>query len=205
MDALTLRKFIDKLSSEHPAQIEKALHALATQIPLFVPQDQQNLTKAAVLVPFIMHSNNPSLLLTVRTAHLLHHAGQISFPGGKNDEQEDAITCALRETQEEIGIHPDKIEVITSLGTWPSFSGFLITPVIGLITPPIQHQAFEHEVQEVFEIPLNVAFDSKRYQRVEKQTPIAHHYYELNFEEKRIWGFTAGLMLLLASFANKNC
>ena len=198
-----ISKLIETLQSQTPLQTYQALKLVATEIPLFLPPYQENLIPAAVLVPIVMHKKRPTLLLTVRTSHLHHHGGQISFPGGKCMANETSESCALRETQEEIGLAAKNIEVISSLGSWPSYSGFLITPIIGIIQPPLSHVACEHEVEEIFEIPLEMALNTTLYQRVDMNTPFPHHYFELYFEQKRIWGYTAGLMLLLASFAKR--
>ncbi|MBS0288288.1 MAG: CoA pyrophosphatase [Proteobacteria bacterium] len=194
-----LEKFISHLQKQTSLQTYQALKLLATEIPLHLPPAQNNLTPAAVLVPFILHEQNPSVLLTVRTSHLNHHAGQISFPGGKHGINEEAITCALRETKEEVGLN--QVQVITNLGQWPSYSGYLIEPIVGLIHPPFKLAPNPHEVEEVFELPLSIAFDTTQYQRVNKKTPIAHHYFEVHYQNKRVWGFTASLLLLLATYA----
>ncbi len=196
-----VNKLIEKLQRQSAFQTYQALKLLATDIPLYIPQQQPDLIPAAVLVPIILHQHSASLLLTLRAKHLLAHAGQISFPGGKQEQHEDALECALRETQEEIGITKDQITIVSDLGHWPSYSGYLIKPYVGIIQSPVMPKASLEEVQEIFEVPIRIAFDSLLYQRVDKSAPFPYHYYELNFEQKNIWGFTAGLMLLLATYA----
>ena len=96
------------------------------------------LTPAAVLVPLIDHSDGISVLLTQRTAHLTAHAGQISFPGWRMEEDDaDAIAAALRETEEEVGLPRDRVIVIGRLDTYVTGTGFEIAPIVGIVDPPV--------------------------------------------------------------------
>jgi 8-oxo-dGTP pyrophosphatase MutT (NUDIX family) len=127
--------------------------------------------RAAVLVPLVMR-DRASVLLTQRTAHLKKHAGQISFPGGRMEPTDaDAVAAALREAHEEVGLLPDRVEVLGSLPTYTTGTGFIVTPVVGLIHPqPDEHlslslQADPGEVDEVFEVPLDFLMDPRHHQR----------------------------------------
>ena len=96
------------------------------------------LRPAAVLVPLVEHPHGMSVLLTQRTAHLSAHAGQISFPGGRIEEHDpDAVAAALRETEEEVGLPRDRVSVIGRLDTYVTGTGFEITPIVGLVAPPL--------------------------------------------------------------------
>jgi 8-oxo-dGTP pyrophosphatase MutT (NUDIX family) len=111
-------------------------------------------THASVLVPLVQH-DQVTVLLTQRTDHLNDHPGQISFPGGRAEpEDADAIATALREAEEEIGLHARHIEVLGSLPTYTTGTGFIVTPVVALIEPPFTVAADPFEVAEVFEVPL---------------------------------------------------
>ncbi len=198
LDSLMLLKSLNDLER---VQI---LEQLATRIPLFIPQKQPALINAAVLVPIMLQGSSPTILLTKRMPDLLHHAGQVSFPGGKCHQGENAVDCALRESEEEIGLLAKHVEIITTLGSWPSYSGFNISPVIGLISEKVNLTPQASEVAEIFEIPLEVSLDISQFNRVDKRLPAPHHYFELQFKQKRIWGFTAGLLLLLAHIAKRD-
>jgi 8-oxo-dGTP pyrophosphatase MutT (NUDIX family) len=114
----------------------------------------RELTHASVLVPLVQH-DEVTVLLTQRTEHLTDHPGQISFPGGRAEpEDADAIATALREAEEEIGLHARHIEVLGTLPTYTTGTGFVVTPVIALIEPPFIVEADPDEVAEVFEVPL---------------------------------------------------
>jgi 8-oxo-dGTP pyrophosphatase MutT (NUDIX family) len=114
------------------------------------------LRPAAVLVPIVRRPEGDTILLTLRTPHLTAHAGQISFPGGRAEpEDADAIATALREAEEEVGLHARHIEVLGSLPTYTTGTGFIVTPVVALIEPPFTIEPDPFEVAEVFEVPLS--------------------------------------------------
>ena len=111
-------------------------------------------THASVLVPLVQRGQ-VTVLLTQRTDHLNDHPGQISFPGGRAEpEDADAIATALREAEEEVGLHARHIEVLGSLLTYTTGTGFIVTPVVALIEPPFTIEPDPFEVAEVFEVPL---------------------------------------------------
>ncbi len=160
------------------------------------------LTPAAVLVPLVAQPDAVTILLTIRTQHLHHHPGQISFPGGRVEPGDpDVVSAALREMQEEIGIAPAYTEVIGCLDDYPTVTGFTITPVVGLIKPGFELRLDPFEVAEVFEIPLGVALDTSNYQR--RRVTYAGKprcYYLLPYRGHEIWGATAGILI---NFAKK--
>src|SRR5271155_2329305 len=96
------------------------------------------LRPAAVLVPLIDHADGMTVLLTQRTAHLSAHAGQISFPGGRIEpDDKDEVAAALRETEEEVGLPRERVTVIGRLDTYVTGTGFEITPIVGIVAPPL--------------------------------------------------------------------
>jgi 8-oxo-dGTP pyrophosphatase MutT (NUDIX family) len=113
-------------------------------------------THATVLVPLVQRDEGLAVLLTQRTDHLTDHPGQVSFPGGRAEpEDADAVATALREAHEEIGLKPGQIDVIGQLPTYTTGTGFIVTPVIGLVQPDFSIQIDPFEVADVFEVPLS--------------------------------------------------
>ncbi len=157
------------------------------------------LTPAAVLVPIVLHPEAPTLLLTQRTAHLRDHASQISFPGGRI-EPEDAsvIHAALRETQEEVGLAANYIEVIGYLPEYRTSTGFSVTPVVAFVTPPFPLLPDPFEVAEVFEVPLAFLLDPANHQQHEVHwRGRLRQYYAMPYGDYFIWGATAGMIMSL--------
>jgi len=142
-----------------------------------------------------------TVLLTQRTAHLANHAGQISFPGGRMEEEDtDAIETALRETEEEIGLDRRHVELLGFLDPYVTITGFLVTPVVGLVTPPFELTLDSFEVAEAFEVPLAFLLDRANHQRHFRTTPQGQkrYYWAMPFEERYIWGATAGMLVNLS-------
>jgi 8-oxo-dGTP pyrophosphatase MutT (NUDIX family) len=158
------------------------------------------LRPAAVLVPLVDHARGMSVLLTQRTAHLSAHAGQISFPGGRIEEDDtDAIAAALRETQEEVGLPPDRVDVIGRLDTYVTGTGFEITPIVGILAPPFPLAIDPYEVAEAFEVPLAFILDRRNHQRIERESAGQRRcFFVLPYEGRNIWGATAGILVNLA-------
>jgi len=158
------------------------------------------LRPAAVLVPLIDHAHGMSVLLTQRTAHLSAHAGQISFPGGRIEPHDiDAVAAALRETEEEVGLPPHRCTVIGRLDTYITGTGFEITPIVGIIAPPLPLAIDPFEVAEAFEVPLAFILDRRNHQRIERQSAGRRRsFFVLPFENRNIWGATAGILVNLA-------
>lgn len=193
---MTLTEILKRYS---PEEIFTLLRQLANDLEIQADPFTAEPTPAAVLIPLITHPE-PTILLTVRTPHLNSHAGQISFPGGRMDPNDtDLQSCVLRESHEEIGLTAENINIISDLGLWPSYSGYVVKPFIGIVTPPVSFLPSPDEVAEIFEVPLNIVLEIDRYQLIHKEAPIPHHYYQLDYEGKVIWGLTAGLLRLLAA------
>jgi 8-oxo-dGTP pyrophosphatase MutT (NUDIX family) len=158
-------------------------------------------TDAAVLIAVVERAAGPHLLLTQRTAHLRDHAGQISFPGGRVEPDDASVAAtALREAQEEIGLDPAKVEVLGELATYDTATGFRIHPVVGWLTPPFELQPDPYEVEEVFELPLDFVIDPANHRRQSfRRGPLTRTYYVLPWQNRFIWGATAGILVNLSS------
>ena len=158
------------------------------------------LRPAAVLVPLIDRPAGMSVLLTQRTPHLSAHAGQISFPGGRIEESDaDATEAALRETEEEIGLTREHVRVIGRLDTYVTGTGFEITPIVGIVKAPFPLAIDPFEVSEAFEVPLSFIVDPCNHRRMTREVERrARVFFVLPFENRNIWGATAGMLVNLA-------
>jgi 8-oxo-dGTP pyrophosphatase MutT (NUDIX family) len=156
------------------------------------------LRRAAVLIPIVERPDGLTILLTQRTDHLSNHAGQVSFPGGSADELDSsAIETALRETEEEIGLGRRHIEIVGVLPDHITASSYLVTPVIGLVTPPFELIAESNEVAEIFEVPLAFLMDGMHHQRISFDLPEGagrRSFYAMPWQHFFIWGATAGML-----------
>ncbi|WP_241911739.1 CoA pyrophosphatase [Telmatospirillum siberiense] len=156
------------------------------------------LVPAAVLVPLVRREDGLTVLLTQRTAHLSHHGGQISFPGGRMEpEDADPTAAALRETREEIGLPSEAVDVLGRLDDYVTVTGFKVAPVVGLIHPPFTLVPESFEVQEIFEVPLSFVLNPVNHQRHSRVTPAGEtrHFYAIPFGERYIWGATAAMLV----------
>lgn len=164
-----------------------------------------DLVAAAVLVPVIVRETGATMLLTQRTAHLRDHAGQVSFPGGRSEASDaSAEATALREAEEEVGLVSSQIEILGRLPEYRTGTGFVITPVVGLVTPPLNLRLDDFEVAEVFEPPLEFLLDSANHQRHSVEVRGAmHEYWAMPWQGYYIWGATAGMLVTLHRFLHR--
>ncbi|MDP1984861.1 MAG: CoA pyrophosphatase [Sulfuritalea sp.] len=160
---------------------------------------EKDLIPAAVLVPVIVRETGLTMLLTQRTAHLRDHAGQVSFPGGRCEESDaSAEATALREAEEEVGLTASQVDILGRLPENRTGTGFVITPVVGLVTPPLNLKLDDFEVAEVFEPPLQFLLDSANHQRQSIEVRgVRHEYWAMPWQGYFIWGATAGMLVTL--------
>jgi len=141
----------------------------------------------------------PGLLLTVRREHLRTHAGQIAFPGGRVEADEDAVDAALREAHEEILLEPAKVDLVGTLDPYRTVTGFIVTPVLGVVPPNLPLEPHEHEVAELFEAPLAYVLDPTNQHLLSALLQgRERHYYEILWNGRRIWGATAAMIVNLS-------
>ena len=160
------------------------------------------LRPASVLIPVIERDHELTVLFTRRTEHLQAHAGQISFPGGGAEPADSSpIATALRETEEEIGLHPRHVEVLGSLADHPTVTGYRITPIVGLVRPPFDLRLDEFEVAEIFEVPLGFLLDPANHRRDSMIREGRHREFDaVPYGQYYIWGATAAMVLQFHAF-----
>jgi 8-oxo-dGTP pyrophosphatase MutT (NUDIX family) len=174
---------------------------------------------ASVLVPLVVRDHGLTVLLTQRADHLNDHAGQVSFPGGRQEPFDaDAIATALREAQEEVGLAPSRVEILGALPDYLTGTGFCVTPVIGLVHPPFALKMDELEVAEVFEVPLAFLMDPANHEeRVFRHEGGERRFFAMPYPRSKsagasgqgvsevgghhfIWGATAAMLRNLYRF-----
>lgn len=165
------------------------------------PKVPDELTPAAVLIGVRMMGQTPCVTLTKRTAALKHHPGQIAFPGGKCDPADNDLTeTALREADEEIGLHRQNVTVLGALAPHETVTGFSVTPVLALICDDFEPVAQPGEVADVFDVPFVHLMDPSK-ARIEGRIWHGHRrrYYVIPFGPYYIWGATARMLVGLRS------
>lgn len=157
------------------------------------------LVPAAVLVALIERASGTTVMLTRRTEHLAHHPGQISFPGGHMDANDDSLEeTALREAEEETGLERRHVEIIGRLDDYQTRTGFRVTPVVALVTPPFTLNPDPVEVAEVFEAPLAFFLDPANHQRhIHDIEGEQRTFHAMPYGDYFIWGATAGMLFNL--------
>jgi len=167
--------------------------------------DPALLKPAAVLVPIVarVRENAPilSVLFTRRATHLKDHSGQVSFPGGRVAPAHlSPEATALRETREEIGLDAARIELLGRMPEYFTGTGYRITPVVGIVTPPFDLRADANEVEEIFEVPLAFLLDPANHQRQSREWQgKTRWFFAMPYQGHYIWGATAGMLVNLAN------
>lgn len=159
---------------------------------------------AAVLMPIVDHEHGLTVLLTQRAQHLRHHAGQVSFPGGRIEPTDGSVLqAALRETQEEIGLGPEHITVAGYLQPQLVLSGFWVTPVVGFVRPGFDLKLDRSEVDAAFEVPLPYLLDARNHRaRQRRMGEVTVQVHDIPYGPHHIWGATAGMLLALYRLLN---
>lgn len=189
--------------------IQRALYPLPTapRFTLPTPEDYVDLlddgrdfAPAAVLIGIVEREpGNPVIVLTRRTDLLSKHPGQVALPGGRVDVSDvDEVAAALREAQEEIGLHPSHVRPLGFIDPIRTFTGFRVVPVVALIDAAHESRPCADEVAEVFEVPLSYVLDPRSVRRVEADFQgRVRHYWQYDFAGQRIWGATASMLVNL--------
>lgn len=159
----------------------------------------KTLKPAAVLILVINQADAPTVLFTQRTAHLTDHAGQISFPGGRVEaDDRDPEHTALREAEEETGVDASRIDIIGRIPQYTTGTGYLITPVVGWMEPPVSFRPDPTEVEECFEVPLSFLIDiDNHHLETAMYKGRMRSYYAVPYGRRYIWGATAGMLVTL--------
>ena len=164
-------------------------------------QYHSDLKSAAVLIPIIekrLVNNNKQLniLFTKRAEHLKHHGGQISFPGGKAELYDDnLISTAIREAQEEIGLIIDNIKIVGQLHSYQTISGYIVTPIVAFITAEQEFSIDPNEVAEIFQVPLHHFLNTDNHHSLQIRQKNSHHQVHfMPYQHYNIWGATAAML-----------
>lgn len=202
LEGASLRELIE--SRLHGTQPQLAPEALRLPgMPGDLPPElrprlrTQTLTPAAVLIPLVERSDGLQVLLTQRTAHLRDHAGQVSFPGGRMESADASpAAAALRETFEEIGLEASFIEIVGYLDSYLTITGYSVVPVVAFVREGFTLALDDFEVASVFEVPLRVVLDPANHVlRTKELYGVQVGYYEIPYEDRHIWGATAGMLV----------
>ena len=182
-------------------RLRAALESVPFEPPLEgdLPELRAQAPVAAAVLVAVTERPEPGVILTVRREHLRTHAGQVALPGGRIDSGEDAVAAALREAHEELVLDPAQVEIVGAIEPYRTVTGYVVTPVIGVIPPDLPLTPHEHEVADWFEAPLDFLLNpanqirqSALFQGKER------HYYEIIWNGRRIWGATAAMIVNLS-------
>ena len=161
---------------------------------------KSNFLEASVLIPVLTFKKNLEILLTKRSTNLKNHPGQIAFPGGKKEKFDSSqIETALRETEEEVGLSQHLVEIIASLPTHKTATGFIIKPYIGIISQPFEETLRCGEVDEIFTVPFDHILNEENFSiQTRTWNGSQRKYYAVPYGPYYIWGATARIMLNLS-------
>jgi 8-oxo-dGTP pyrophosphatase MutT (NUDIX family) len=182
-------------------RLRAALAAPPLEPPLEgdLPERRAEASVQAAVLMAITDRSDPGLILTVRREHMRTHAGQIALPGGRVDPGEDAIAAAVREAHEELLLTPGSVDVVGTIEPYRTVTGYVVTPVVGLVPPDLPLEPHELEVADWFEAPLAFVLDpANQHQRSALFQGQERHYYEILWNDRRIWGATAAMIVNLS-------
>ncbi|MCP3735455.1 CoA pyrophosphatase [Sphingomonas sp. RP10(2022)] len=188
------------------ARLTHALDSGRSAAPVLLTGDHRglearaeaDLTPAAVLVA-VTDRTRPGVILTQRTETLRNHAGQVAFPGGRIDPGESPVEAALREAQEEVALDPALVAVIGAVDRYRTVTGFTVTPVLAVVPADVPLVASEAEVASVFEVPLDFLLDpANQVEASAEWRGRTRQYYEIRWQDRRIWGATAAMIVNLS-------
>jgi 8-oxo-dGTP pyrophosphatase MutT (NUDIX family) len=164
-----------------------------------LPEERAKASVDAAVLVAITDRPEPGVILTVRREDMRTHAGQVAFPGGRLDAGEDAVAAALREAHEEILLRSEEVEIVATIETYRTVTGYLVSPVIGVVPPDLPLTPHEHEVADWFVAPLGFVLDpANQVQQTALFQGRERHYYEIVWNGRRIWGATAAMIVNLS-------
>lgn len=189
---------------------ERLRHGLASAAPnIYLPGDHHDFDpnipgRAAAVLIAITDRAEPGVVLTQRTETLRKHPGQVAFPGGSIDPEDGGpIIAALREAEEEIALPRGEVEIIDTLERYRTVTGFDVTPVLGTVRPNLKLIPAEAEVADVFEVPLAFLLNPANHRQAHAiYQGKERRYYEILWEDRRIWGATAAMIINLSRRLN---
>jgi 8-oxo-dGTP pyrophosphatase MutT (NUDIX family) len=182
-------------------QLRDALRSAPVSPPLEgdLPEERALANVPAAVLIGVTRREEPGVILTVRREHMRTHAGQVAFPGGRIDPGENATTAALREAWEELGLQPETAEVVGEVDPYRTVTGYAVTPVLAVIEPDQPLSPHEHEVADWFEAPFAFVLDAQNHQlKSALFQGRERHYYEIVWNDRRIWGATAAMIVNLS-------
>ena len=182
-------------------RIRRELARPASEPPLTgdLPEERALANVPAAVLIAITDRDEPGVIMTLRRENMRTHAGQVAFPGGRLDDGENAVQAALREADEELGLPASEVEIVGPTDEYRTVTGYVVTPVIGVIPPDLPLQPHEHEVADWFEAPLGYLLDPSNRQI---QTAVfagrERRYWQIESIGRRIWGATAAMLVNLS-------
>jgi len=162
--------------------------------------DPEDVTHPAAVLVAVTDRADPGVILTLRPDTMRRHAGQVAFPGGRIDPEDNGpIAAALREAEEEIALPRTAVQVVGIADRYRTVTGYCVTPVIGVVAPDFAYVRAEAEVADIFEVPLSFLLDEANHSEasIEYQGRM-RHYYEILWNDRRIWGATAAMIVNLS-------
>jgi 8-oxo-dGTP pyrophosphatase MutT (NUDIX family) len=188
-----------------PAALRDRLESLLSEPPSGaplagdLPEIRSQATASAAVLVAITGRSEPGVILTVRREDMRTHAGQVAFPGGRVDPGESAISAAIREAEEELGLPPSLVEPAGSLEPYRTVTGFIVTPVVAAIPADLPLVPHEHEVADWFEAPLAFLLDPDNHVRETAVfAGLERSYWSIQWQDRRIWGATAAIIINLS-------